>query len=656
MDTHGLSPYSRFRVLGLWLLATVPMVLVTWIVAPRLIPHLAWWPAAAVYLALSSLGMLWQGVLALWALRQEGVPLRWRTLRRRTWLQVPRHPNTGEPRGWRFLWLALSLPLALLPLLVGNVFTASWLGLRTLHSQTAIDLSPGYAKSLDLASPEFSGQWWLLALVLVAGALGAFAEEFLFRGVLLPRMNGTFGGNGWFANATLFALSYAHVPLMLPSRWLAALVTVWPARRWRSNWLSVAVRGGECAGLVAAALAGILTPSLPPLETAPAFPRIARRPPAADLSRHCRPGMSALPTCTPGQPFAVDLRSCDLSALDLRSAAKDAACALFDDRTVWPAAERMPSGFEPSAVLGTNANPGLGLRQLHAQGVTGRGVGIAIIDSFLLVDHEEYGRQLRWYEELPGLRSILRPSFELPAHMHGLGVASLAVGRTVGVAPDADLYFIATDTEDPRGLLWGAHFSAQGIRRIVQINRGLPPDRRIRAISISMGWGPECPGYDDVTAAVNEAAAAGIALFAIFIDGGFEGLGRPPESDPDRFDAYGPAMRWAADFHGGRVHSDHLWVPVDARTAASPTGPREHVFYRWGASSWIVPYLAGTYALAAQVDPTITRERFVALAKQTGRTNAIQHGGRARSLGPILDPAALIAALRRGSEALSTAP
>ena len=70
------------------------------------------------------------------------------------------------------------------------------------------------------------------------------------------------------------------------------------------------------------------------------------------------------------------------------------------------------------------------------------------------------------------------------------------------------------------------------------------------------------------------------------------------------------------------------------------------MFYRWGASSLIVPFLAGTYALAAQVDPAITRERFVELARQTGRTTVVQHGGRAHSLGPILDPGALIAALR----------
>jgi hypothetical protein len=161
-----------------------------------------------------------------------------------------------------------------------------------------------------------------------------------------------------------------------------------------------------------------------------------------------------------------------------------------------------------------------------------------------------------------------------------------------------------------------------------------------------MGWGPESPGYADVTSAVDEGARAGIALFAIFIDGGFEGLGRDPGSDPDDFDSYGPAARWAAEFHDGLLHPDHVWVPVDSRTTASPTGPVDRVFYRWGASSWIPPFLAGTYALAAQVDPTITRDRFVALARETGRRRVVREGGRERPLGPVLDPAALIAALR----------
>ena len=102
--------------------------------------------------------------------------------------------------------------------------------------------------------------------------------------------------------------------------------------------------------------------------------------------------MASLPSCASGSPFAVDVRSCNLSALDLSSASGNAACVVFDDRAVWPPADRMPGGFEPRAVLEANASPGLRLRQLHTEGVTGRGVGIALFAIFIDGGFEGLGR------------------------------------------------------------------------------------------------------------------------------------------------------------------------------------------------------------------------------------------------------------------------
>jgi len=59
---------------------------------------------------------------------------------------------------------------------------------------------------------------------------------------------------------------------------------------------------------------------------------------------------------------------------------------------------------------------------------------------------------------------------------------------------------------------------------------------------------------------------------------------------------------------------------MDSRTTASFTGISEYVFYREGGWSWSIPYIAGLYALAAQVDPEIPPERFWSLAMETGRT------------------------------------
>jgi membrane protease YdiL (CAAX protease family) len=641
------GPFTRRQALTLWLLATAPMAFVTWVVAPLLIPRTTM-PVAVLYLILSSLGLLWQCGLALWVLRREQGGLTCAGIRRRTWLNSPRHPKTGAPRWSRLGWLIPILALVLPTLLVATLFTSSWMALRPLRAWGLIPLTPGFTKGVGLASPELAGQWWVLGLVALWWVLSAaLGEELLFRGVLLPRMSGTFGRRGWFANATLFALYHLHVPLLIPFRWLAALPMAWAARRYRSSWFAIAVRGVEGLGLVALALTGILSARFAPLSREPQWPSVERQPAADTIEVHA---LRSLPPCDLEHqlPFGSDMRSADLSALDGPLDLEKLDCRAFDTRTTWPVAERMPAGFNPTHVMKLGASPGLGVRTLHAAGVTGRNVGIGVIDLLPLVTHAEYARQLRWYEELHGARPFIPAEIEarLPAHMHGTAVASIAVGATTGVAPEADLYFIGMSMDDPKVFFLDTYYLARGIRRFVELNRVLPDDRRIRVVSISMGWGNECPGYASVAAALREATAAGIAVFAVTADSPIEGLGRSPLRDPDRFDSYEPPCFWTAEFFAGRLKPDRIFVPMDARTAASPTGPNDYAFYRGGGLSWTIPYVAGVYALAVQVDPTLTRERFVALARTTGRTTSVMHGGRAYALGPIIDPTALIAVLQ----------
>jgi len=377
------------------------------------------------------------------------------------------------------------------------------------------------------------------------------------------------------------------------------------------------------------------------------FPKIDRKPKPAGWGRG---EMKSLPKYDPDSRngFQVDLRCRDLSKLDLCNSFENLMYADFDDRTVWPASDKMPNGFTWQRFMELGKNPGLGVRTLHERGITGKGVGVAIIDQTLLTEHIEYADSLRLYEE-NNIRDGTHSS------MHGAAVASIAVGKTVGVAPDADLYYIATwdltRDDNPR---YNFVFRAQSIRRLLEINRQLPADRKIRVISNSIGWSPSQEGYDEITAACEEAKAAGIFVVSCGIIEPyglyFGGLGRHPLANPDSFESYGPCLDWAKIFYNsapGR-DSDALWVPEDSRATASFTGGDEHVFYRQGGASWCAPYIAGVYALAVQVEPEITPERFWALAMKTGRTIELEHKGQKRSFGPIIDPVRLIRSIKAG--------
>lgn len=228
----------------------------------------------------------------------------------------------------------------------------------------------------------------------------------------------------------------------------------------------------------------------------------------------------------------------------------------------------VPASWDSAA---NPVNPDPEVRRLHAQGIDGRHVGIAMIDSFLYTEHQEYRDRLRWYDEIDG-----RPSD--PAVWHGTGVASLAVGRTVGVAPAADLYFVGL------GVIWsnqpiGGWFAAPAraihagqhqalaIRRILEINRRLEPGRKIRVISMSIGWGPEW--LSSTAPLVDEARRAGIMVSSL-------DLGAPP---------YGP---------------------VRIASAAAP----DRYLTVGAAGSWAMAYWAGRFALACQQDPSMTPDRF----------------------------------------------
>jgi hypothetical protein len=118
---------------------------------------------------------------------------------------------------------------------------------------------PLYTEMSQLATPAFKGQWWILGITLVSIVFNYFlAEEFLWHGVLLPKMRGVFGKYDWVANAVLFGFYHVMKPWNLPSVIVSNLAYSWPARRFRSNWMAVIVHGAEALPVLVGVLAVIL--------------------------------------------------------------------------------------------------------------------------------------------------------------------------------------------------------------------------------------------------------------------------------------------------------------------------------------------------------------------------------------------------------------
>jgi hypothetical protein len=320
--------------------------------------------------------------------------------------------------------------------------------------------------------------------------------------------------------------------------------------------------------------------------------------------------------------FFWGLAGVSVAKLDLRDQLKALENLTFDSRTIWPAEDRLPAGFDPTRLLEEGKNPGLGVRKLHTTGIDGKGVGIAIMDQPLLKDHEEYKDRIVTYTEVD--------TGGAGPQMHGPSVASIAVGKRCGVAPGASLYYFAV----PSWKWLGNEPWAEQLERIIEMNQTLTTTPKIRVVSVSLGAFSQRPNLACWTEAVRKAEGNGILVLTC--DPHFLQLAtlKRLENCPD------PG---AEDFVRGRFGYPFggLCVPAANRTLASFRGPNFYTYDRTGGLSWTVPYVAGVAALAWQVEPSIKPSEMVELLKRTAVKTVS---------GTVINPAAVIEAVKGQSK------
>jgi len=90
---------------------------------------------------------------------------------------------------------------------------------------------------------QLVGAWWFLALFVISSAFNTiFGEELLFRGVLLPKMEGAFGRWSWVANGVLFGFYHLHQPWSIAANAVSGvLFLAFPSWRFRSTWMGIMV-------------------------------------------------------------------------------------------------------------------------------------------------------------------------------------------------------------------------------------------------------------------------------------------------------------------------------------------------------------------------------------------------------------------------------
>jgi uncharacterized protein len=243
------AQYSLGRILAIWALAAVPMGILSWIIFPAVSPDFNSDPlgTGVTRFVLLLIGLIWLFVLSMIIVRQEEGDLRWATVKRRLRLNTPRDPRTGETRRKLWLWvIPFLIGVIVWELALTSYVDGLWVSLFPFFAEP-----PGYSLGAVLESQEMLdrlvGAWWFFALFVVNAIFNTIlGEEFLFRGVLLPRMVGVFGRWSWVANGVLFGFYHLHQPWGIPGSVITGIfLYAFPSWRFRSTWMGVIVHSAQ---------------------------------------------------------------------------------------------------------------------------------------------------------------------------------------------------------------------------------------------------------------------------------------------------------------------------------------------------------------------------------------------------------------------------
>jgi uncharacterized protein len=224
-------------ILAVWAAAALPMAVLAWLIAPILADRFAgdgYVPMAKALIVSLTIGLAWQFVLVAILVAREQRTLRWSTVREALWLRSPRSPRSGRIGGR--VWLVV------IPLIV--LFTAAQEILAIVPAPASREFASLIESDAGKAFLDGAYGWYGLILVMFIFNT-ALGEELMFRGYLLPRMEGAFGRRDWVANGLLFACYHLHVPWAIPGSLLDMFTLSYPSKRYRSAWIGIAVHSAQ---------------------------------------------------------------------------------------------------------------------------------------------------------------------------------------------------------------------------------------------------------------------------------------------------------------------------------------------------------------------------------------------------------------------------
>lgn len=295
---------------------------------------------------------------------------------------------------------------------------------------------------------------------------------------------------------------------------------------------------------------------------------------------------------------------------DLSAAPALAYSLTFSDITSFSG---LPAGYDPGALLEWGKDPGLNVDILHKYGFTGKGAVIAYVDQ-PCPNHKQYS----------SLNLHYKNNSDQSDSMHGPAVLSLLAGKDIGIAPGAEVYYYAHAA-------WKADQTthAECLYQIIEQNKSLSADEKITMVGFSDNIDPSEANQQAFKDAVDACEKAGIMVWFCGENGAVSFLPMSNKNDyrnlvPEQWGGGNPSL---------------VYVPASGRATAATMGGAEYIYWSSGGLSWTMPYTLGLYAIAYEIDPTLTQDDLREMIVDTAYDN---NGMR------IVNPVGFVAAALEG--------
>ena len=268
-------------------------------------------------------------------------------------------------------------------------------------------------------------------------------------------------------------------------------------------------------------------------------------------------------------------------------------------------------------IMEEGKQPPFGIKELHSMGLTGKGVNVAIIDQPLALNHPEYKGKVVEYKVF-GPENLMK---EQISSMHGPGVASLLVGENIGVAPGAKLYYAANPS-----WLKDTQYDAQGLLWIIEINKNMPENEKIKFVSVSARpSGPYSPREKNLEMwdeAVKLAEESGIVVVDCTDTYGFVAPGYVDYKT-------GKFKKGFPDYKMEETENGKVCVPNSLRTIAESFDDKNfgYSYFGMGGLSWGIPYAVGLLCLGQQLAPNLTAKELKQCFVESAIDNVVNPKG-----------------------------